>query len=161
MSCTNRYIYPLVRCVWADYFVLPRPFTQLVADNQHAPLGLLLIAILARVSSVLTQHLPVDNTNPTTSTTTPTPVAAAVEPKRKSTADIPGQIEPDRGVAISREDLKSSRKKSPSFSEQRPAAALHPSPPMQTKALEEKPKKKKKSKKSQKGDDFSSLFGSL
>ncbi|KAF4120277.1 hypothetical protein GMORB2_3078 [Geosmithia morbida] len=141
---------------WLTQRIIPRvyiPFTQLAADNQHAPLGLLLFTLLARVGSVLSQHVPADDDVPTAS------AVAVPKPKRdQATTNI--SAETDRGIVISRGDLP------PPVNVTQPTSApAHSGKQKRTKtappSLPTKPRNKSKSKKSQKGDDFSSLFGSL
>ncbi|KAL7918332.1 hypothetical protein ACQKWADRAFT_304363 [Trichoderma austrokoningii] len=132
------------RAIWLNKHLIPRAylaFSQLAADNQHAPLGLLLLAILARVHAALAIDSPVPKAQP--------------QPKANHLANQ------DKGVAISRQELplststeriKLSTTQDISEPSHQQAVAAKPS-----KKLKETSKKKKKGK----GDALSSLFGSL
>ncbi|KAM5353777.1 hypothetical protein ACJ41O_000427 [Fusarium nematophilum] len=165
------------RARWMARHVVPRAyvaFTQLAADNQHAPLGLLLLSILAHINRLLSDLVPADP-----KPDHPPLLASAVErascgadaPSAQDTpaaADTPA----DMGVAISRDEILLPEK---SATPQLPAARGSSSHDVKTKerkhknstrvpvkslakeTILDKPKKKKK-----KGvDAFSSLFGSL
>ncbi|KAL6885348.1 hypothetical protein HDV57DRAFT_423645 [Trichoderma longibrachiatum] len=171
---------PPPRAIWLSKHFIPRAyiaFSQLAADNQHAPLGLLLLAILSRVHAVVTQLLDRANTTSSTaSTTTKQPSLSRHRP-----VDASNQ---DKGVAISRDVLPPPTKPTerlqalpppattitsghPSLDEPRGGDA-NPEGVTTTQLSKTKPKeapskedKKKKKKKKGKGDELSSLFGSL
>ncbi|RFU75263.1 hypothetical protein TARUN_6980 [Trichoderma arundinaceum] len=151
---------PPPRAVWLKKHFLPRAyiaFTQLAADNQHAPLGLLLLTILARVHTTLSNLLAdnIDSANP----------AKALSSKRSNDA-----LNQDKGIAIARQDLTPANKITTPPPTERPQLskpdrdAVKP-PKAKTKdtpssSLTTSLKEKKKKKKG-KGDELSSLFGSL
>ncbi|KAK5997415.1 hypothetical protein PT974_02771 [Cladobotryum mycophilum] len=86
---------------WLDAHVVPRAyvaFTQLAADNQYAPLGLLLLTILARIHAVLTELLP-DNPATLPLLSKPQALAAKAESSNEATSVL------DRGVTVSREEV--------------------------------------------------------
>ncbi|KAL7805393.1 hypothetical protein V8C44DRAFT_340930 [Trichoderma aethiopicum] len=173
---------PPPRAIWLSRHFIPRAyiaFSQLAADNQHAPLGLLLLAILSRVHAVVTQLLDRANTTSSTaSTTTKQPSLSRHRP-----VDASNQ---DKGVAISRDVLPpptqpTERLQSlppttttttttsgrPSLddphSEDASPEGVTTTPLSKTKPKEapSKEDKKRKKKKKGKGDELSSLFGSL
>jgi Zn-finger nucleic acid-binding protein len=155
-----------------------RSFSQLAADNQYAPLGLALVTVLARLHAILLDILP-----------TPPPVPATsddlqhgrenseldnhqhlapteTEKKPISTRNVGAGTTPvDRGVVVTRSSLSST-------STSAAASNLKSMPSKRKLAVEsrsddslkrdgEGEKKKKKKKIRDKGDDLSSLFGSL
>ncbi|KAL6800510.1 hypothetical protein J3E68DRAFT_398426 [Trichoderma sp. SZMC 28012] len=144
---------PPPRAVWLNKHFIPRAyiaFSQLAADNQHAPLGLLLLAILARTHAALTQLLD-QPTIPLPSSTTRA-----------------NDVNQDKGIAIARqkqppptERLKTQSTIQPPSDEQQGEKldrdAIKPS----KSKSKELPSKEKKKKKKGKGDALSSLFGSL
>lgn len=138
-------------------------FTQLAADNQHAPLGLMLLAALARINSLLSCLAPSDHTSDSATTS-----ATAIPPDTASSSARPGE-EVDLGVAVSRDEVaipKPSKQES-----DRGAAKESSSKGAKAKKLaksmrdvvEDTPgDRKEKKRKKKKGDDaLSSLFGSL
>ncbi|KAL7912312.1 hypothetical protein GGI35DRAFT_444951 [Trichoderma velutinum] len=145
--------FPPPRAVWLSKHFISRAyiaFSQLAADNQHAPLGLLLLAILARTNTAITQLLD-QPTLPTPSSTT-----------------LPKEANQDKGVAIARqkqppptERLKTQTTIQPLTDEPQgdklDRDAIKPS----KSKSKEVPSKDKKKKKKGKGDALSSLFGSL
>ncbi|KAL7945728.1 hypothetical protein V8C42DRAFT_43395 [Trichoderma barbatum] len=149
---------PPPRAVWLSKHLVPRAyiaFSQLAADNQHAPLGLLLVAILSRTHAVLAQLL----SHPTTTSTTPI----------TSSNTRSNDSNQDKGVAISRQEQPppTERLKSqpaihrPSDECQRNKLDPDAIKSSNLKSKEEPTKEKKKKKKKGKGDALSSLFGSL
>ncbi|KAL6825878.1 hypothetical protein J3E69DRAFT_366446 [Trichoderma sp. SZMC 28015] len=146
---------PPPRAIWLNKHFIPRAyiaFSQLAADNQHAPLGLLLLAILARTHTALTQLLDQPIIPPPSSSTTRA-----------------HDVNQDKGVAIARqkqppptERLKTQPTIQPPSDEQRGEKldrdAIKPS---KSKSSKEVSSKEKKKKKKAKGDALSSLFGSL
>ncbi|KAL7894179.1 hypothetical protein HDV63DRAFT_271261 [Trichoderma sp. SZMC 28014] len=148
------------RAVWLHKHLIPRAyvaFSQLAADNQHAPLGLLLLAILARIHTALSPLSSIDNSVP------------KPQPKANRTNDLTNQ---DKGVAIARELPLS--KNSPSTTQhlsdsndQQQGSKIDREAikPPKSKLKEASPSssisKDKKKKKKSKGDALSSLFGSL
>ncbi|KAF4444087.1 ribonuclease mrp subunit rmp1 [Fusarium acutatum] len=112
----KRDVHPaLARAKWMMRHVVPGAFvtfSQLAADNQHAPLGLLLLSVLARTNTILSQLVPDQDHNPPVSTSTkPMPS----EPSKHKTSDLGTDGAPnagvDMGVAISRDELLSTQKK--------------------------------------------------
>ncbi|WAO91016.1 Hypothetical protein NCS54_00846600 [Fusarium falciforme] len=168
----------LARAKWMIRHVVPRTyiaFSQLAADNQHAPLGLLLLSILARINRILSDLVPADqNTIPEASTsakpTTTGPVLSSnfqtLTPAETDSPDI------DMGVTISRNKVLPIRKTTTSQPETKLDAHLTepPSKERKLKSLTKDTKKssskdpakdKPKKKKKKGGDALSSLFGSL
>ncbi|OAA54444.1 hypothetical protein ISF_08372 [Cordyceps fumosorosea ARSEF 2679] len=154
-------------------------FSQLIADNQHATLGLLLLSVLASLSSILTSISPPPPPPPqeapdyTTHTTgsaddSSTPCLRAAAGQKKN-------IDADRGVAVSRESVParaaaSSSSKQPSKTSSLDTYAVAPTNRgKKCRALgggsdgadAEPNKKKTKKSKKKAGDELSSLFGSL
>jgi ribonuclease MRP protein subunit RMP1 len=150
-------------------------FTQLAADNQHAPLGLMLLAVLAHIRRLVSDLVPSDHpssnadssvagtVNPTTPASRP-----ILTPSSLETADPDQDV--DMGVAISRNDL--ALPKAPSKQSDRLATVE--TLPKDTKARKSakssskdvtkdtsKESKERKKKKKKTGDAFSSLFSSL
>ncbi|KAM3507197.1 hypothetical protein MY11210_007233 [Beauveria gryllotalpidicola] len=144
-------------------------FSQLIADNQHAILGLLLMSSLASVHSILNSispppqepdprpsavNSPLSNTHPTDSTS-----------KHKQ-SQLGHDFNTDRGVAISRDRVtgvvsKPPKPSKPPRSEDAAAKDKHKNPVVPSiKKSDDRPNKKKVKKKG-KGDELSSLFGSL
>ncbi|RTE70013.1 hypothetical protein BHE90_015593 [Fusarium euwallaceae] len=168
----------LVRARWMIRHVVPRTyiaFTQLAADNQHAPLGLLLLSILARINRILSDLVPADeNTIPATSASTkPTPTGSMLPSNTQtSTPAETDSLDIDMGVAISRNEVLPIRKTITSQLEPKADSRLTEPPSKERKlksltkdikkssskdSAKDKPKKKKKKG----GDALSSLFGSL
>ncbi|PTB48175.1 hypothetical protein M431DRAFT_100537 [Trichoderma harzianum CBS 226.95] len=144
---------PPPRAVWLNKHFISRAyiaFSQLAADNQHAPLGLLLLAILARIHAALTQLLDQPIIPPPSSTTRANDVnqdkgvaiARQKQPppteRLKTQAAIQPPSDERQGEKLDRDSIKSSKSKSKEISS-----------------------KEKKKKKKAKGDALSSLFGSL
>ncbi|KAL6864336.1 hypothetical protein J3F83DRAFT_743436 [Trichoderma novae-zelandiae] len=168
---------PPPRAIWLGKHFVPRAyiaFSQLAADNQHAPLGLLLLAILSRVHAVLAQLL--DHSASTSTTPLTKPVASS----SNRSIDATNQ---DKGIAISRQEhplptqpterLRMLQATSTRPSSDEPlsrdfdpdSADIKPSDPKSkdeaaAAAASTRADKKKKKKKG-KGDELSSLFGSL
>ncbi|UKZ96669.1 uncharacterized protein TrAFT101_011447 [Trichoderma asperellum] len=160
------------RAIWLNKHFIPRAyvaFSQLAADNQHAPLGLLLIAILSRIHTALSPLLSVDN-----------PITKP-QPKTIRSNDL--LTNQDKGVAIARQELSLAKTTTPSTSTERLKSSITQSIPDSNEQLQQiskpdretvKPAKSKlieassssiskdkKKKKKGKGDALSSLFGSL
>ncbi|KKP00411.1 hypothetical protein THAR02_07480 [Trichoderma harzianum] len=145
---------PPPRAIWLNKHFIPRAyiaFSQLAADNQHAPLGLLLLAILARTHTAITQLLD-----------------QPIIPLQPSTTR-PNDVNQDKGVAVARqkqppptERLKtqSTTNQPPSDEQQGEKLDRDAIKPSKSKS-KEIPSKEKKKKKKAKGDALSSLFGSL
>ncbi|PON21698.1 hypothetical protein TGAM01_v209436 [Trichoderma gamsii] len=130
-----------------------RAFSQLAADNQHAPLGLLLLAILARIHTALS---PLSNDS-----SIPNP-----QPKTNRANDLANQ---DKGVAIARQELPSatSTERMLSSEQQQQGSPIDreatkpPKSKLKASPSSSSISKDKKKKKKGKGDALSSLFGSL
>ncbi|PNP41496.1 hypothetical protein TGAMA5MH_06597 [Trichoderma gamsii] len=145
------------RAIWLNKHFIPRAyvaFSQLAADNQHAPLGLLLLAILARIHTALS---PLSNDS-----SIPNP-----QPKTNRANDLANQ---DKGVAIARQELPSATSAERMFSSEqqqqgspidreatKPPKSKLKASPSSSSSISKDTKKKKKGK----GDALSSLFGSL
>ncbi|KAM0543572.1 hypothetical protein ACHAPJ_012238 [Fusarium lateritium] len=168
----------LARANWMKRHVVPRAFvtfSQLAADNQHAPLGLLLLSVLARINTLLSHLVPAEYSHETS-----TPAIAKLESSR---ADLPSAPQTsatvaeasssgvDMGVAISRDELVSSRNtkmksipkseirlQEPTSKERKPKV-LHTD--IHKSSLKDDTKDRPKKKKKKGGDALSSLFGSL
>ncbi|KAF5530673.1 ribonuclease mrp subunit rmp1 [Fusarium mexicanum] len=170
----KRHVHPtLVRAKWMMRHVVPGAFvtfSQLAADNQYAPLGLLLLSVLARTNTILSQLVPDHDHNPPISTSTkPMPS----EPSKHKTSDLgtddASNAGVDMGVAISRDELLSTQKKSKAGSKADSRSEDLKLKQCETKTTHtdtkripsksdtiEKPRKKTKN-----SDELSSLFGSL
>ncbi|KAF3076529.1 hypothetical protein CFAM422_000992 [Trichoderma lentiforme] len=144
---------PPPRAIWLNKHFISRAyiaFSQLAADNQHAPLGLLLLAILARTHTALTQLLD----------------QPVIPPPSSNTRS--NDVNQDKGVAIARqkqppptERLKTQfTTQPPSDGQQGEKLDRDAIKPTKSKSKEISSKEKKKKKKA-KGDALSSLFGSL
>ncbi|CZR47099.1 hypothetical protein LB506_007271 [Fusarium annulatum] len=173
----KRDVHPaLARAKWMMRHVVPGAFvtfSQLAADNQHAPLGLLLLSVLARTNTILSQLVPDHDHNPQISTSTKTMPS---EPSKLKTSDSRAEDAPDAGVdmgvAISRDELlstQSTQRKTKTV----PRVDSH-SKDLKLKEYETKtthtdtkniPSKSdtidKSRKKTKNSDELSSLFGSL
>ncbi|KAL4725594.1 Ribonuclease MRP protein subunit rmp1 [Fusarium chlamydosporum] len=169
----------LVRAKWMMRHVVPDAFvtfSQLAADNQHAPLGLLLLSVLARTNTLLSHLVPSEHNHES--------LPMTVEKLITSGSDTHGQLnsttqsiaaeapdtETDMGVVISREELLSQKKTAKSIpksdqplkdlkSKERKHKMVHEEVPKRSSKDDAKDKPKKKKKKG--GDALSSLFGSL
>lgn len=88
-----------------------RTFSQLAADNQHAPIGILLIALLARVHSILEAILPpppvVATSTSRNSTASKAVDSTSRAPNLPSTALSATKDTFDRGTVISRTQFPS------------------------------------------------------
>ena len=140
--------------ICASYF---SPFTQLVADNQHAALGLMLVALLARIAALLTEILPADTPAPALSTSIRASSLATDPALRYGET-----VQTDKGVTIERGNAcaipdSSSR----NTTEGRETTSKRKATGTDSTPHEDKIKKRKKVKAVKKGDDFSSLFSSL
>ncbi|KAF5716451.1 ribonuclease mrp subunit rmp1 [Fusarium mundagurra] len=181
----KRDVHPaLVRAKWMMRHVVPgtfiwvanrmfystrSTFSQLAADNQHAPLGLLLLSVLARTNTILSQLVPDHDHNPPISTSTK-PIPS--EPRKHKSSDLKADDGPnagvDMGVAISRDELLSTQKKTKSVPKadsrskdlklkEYEAKTTHTDTKIPSKSdTIDKPRKKTKN-----SDELSSLFGSL
>lgn len=125
-----------------------RPFSQLAADNQYAPLGLVLLAVLARVSSVVSELLPPDQP---LGSVQDSPAVGKISPIFQNST------EGDRGVAISRGDMDLTVPATPTITGLATlrVTAASAGPTHQSK------KKRSKTKTRSKGDELSSLFGTI
>ncbi|KAH7140573.1 hypothetical protein EDB81DRAFT_885299 [Dactylonectria macrodidyma] len=158
---------PVVHAKYMVHHVVPRAFiafTQLAADNQHAPLGLLLLGVLARIKGLLSGLVPSENTSK------PGPMPTNDVKRNLGLPSTRPDEDVDVGVAISRDELipkPSSRE--PSSAVAGEASSKDSKAKKHTKstraAIKETPadsiSKKKKKKKKKVGDALSSLFGSL
>ncbi|KAI8717915.1 hypothetical protein NCS52_00868900 [Fusarium sp. LHS14.1] len=168
----------LARAKWMIRHVVPRTyiaFSQLAADNQHAPLGLLLLSILARINRILSDLVPADqDTIPTASVPTKPTTSGSIlsSNSQTSTPAETGSPDIDMGVTISRNEVLPTRKTTTSQPETKPDAPViePPSKERKLKSLTKDTKKssskdpvkdKSKKKKKKGGDALSSLFGSL
>ncbi|KAM4062226.1 hypothetical protein HRG_009074 [Hirsutella rhossiliensis] len=148
----------VARARWLQSHVVPSAyvtFSQLAADNQHAPLGLLLLAVLARTHAVLAHLLPFD-----------TPPALSLSAPTQPSMLAPSAAEPsaaDHGVVVSRRELLQPEKPATSRPLHEDPVAVNTtkqSHDAKTVKGQAKSKAKKRSKiKDQ--DALSSLFSSL
>ncbi|EWY91701.1 hypothetical protein FOYG_08713 [Fusarium oxysporum NRRL 32931] len=170
----KRDVYPaLARAKWIMRHVVPGAFvtfSQLAADNQHAPLGLLLLSVLARTNTLLSQLVPDHDHNPPISTSTePMPS----ELSKHQTSDLKTDDAPnagvDMGVAISRDELLSTQKKTKPVPKADSRSKDLKLKEYETKTTHTDTKKissksdtmDKPKKKTKNSDELSSLFGSL
>ncbi|CAH0043974.1 unnamed protein product [Clonostachys solani] len=133
---------------WLQSHALPRSyksFSQLAADNQHAPLGLLLLTVLARVHALLTYILPAEEQ---------APALISIQQALPRVAPEYGS-KVDKGIAVARDSRENTRAASLTASSKSSGKPGRPKP-----ATAEEKKSSKKSKKKKK-DELSSLFGSL
>jgi hypothetical protein len=148
-------------------------FSQLAADNQHAPLGLLLLSVLARTNTILSQLVPDHGHNPSISSSAKPMPSEPSKHKASDLRDFRADDAPnagvDMGVAISREELISTQKKTkpvPTADSRSKDLKLKEhatkTTHIDTKKIPsksdtiDKPRKKTKN-----SDELSSLFGSL
>lgn len=133
-------------------------FTQLAADNQFAPLGLLLVGALARFNSAISPLLPA-----------PDPPAVADrsrEVRNKLSVPEPAPAM-DLGESISRHDFSMSAVPQSKAKKLVPPECESATPVLEPAELAskirdtDKVKKKKKKKKAAAGTDLSDIFGSL
>ncbi|KFA65469.1 hypothetical protein S40285_00454 [Stachybotrys chlorohalonatus IBT 40285] len=136
------------RAGWIGSHAVPRCY--LTADNQHASLGLLLLAVLARLSAILSTILPEATTRP--STAAPSSNAPSAQEQDQAAS---GGLDRDRGTVVSRQHLAVQHAEL-AQDRSRPKPPSPAPPPSKT----SKPNKKRK-KRSNKDDELSSLFGSL
>ncbi|EGX91630.1 hypothetical protein CCM_05788 [Cordyceps militaris CM01] len=142
-------------------------FSQLVADNQHATLGLLLLSALASMNSILTSISPLLQGPITLASATYDPVPDMQPPDSTPKQRQPQQgrnFNNDKGVAISRDHIpgpvpKPSKSSNPTPREDTTPKSGRKRSMDSMEKLVGKPKKKKPKKKDK--DELSSLFGSL
>ncbi|UNI16278.1 RNase MRP subunit [Purpureocillium takamizusanense] len=160
-----------LRAGWMRAHIVPRAyvsFSQLAADNQHAPLGLLLLAVLSRVDTVLATLVPSDDSAAL--------LAPEVNLPRASVTvahSMPMETEappPDLGVPVSRQVIPHPVEKHDKHAYERSPSESNKKRPRDTTADvaatgasgERRESKKKSRKKGKDGSDaFASLFGSL
>ncbi|KAK7429528.1 Ribonuclease MRP protein subunit rmp1 [Neonectria magnoliae] len=152
---------------WMTRHVVSRAyiaFTQLAADNQHAPLGLMLLAVLARINHLLSDLVPLGhNPNSVSAPDVPINLTSRPNPAVSSLARPDGDI--DMGVAVSRDELALPR--TSSRDPDRPGTRAPSSKELKTEKLAKavttttKDAVKDKKKKKKGGDALSSIFGSL
>ncbi|EJP64828.1 uncharacterized protein BBA_06397 [Beauveria bassiana ARSEF 2860] len=145
-------------------------FSQLIADNQHATLGLLLMSALASVNSTLTSISPPPQEPALrpSAASSPLPDTHPTDSKSKhKQSQLGHDSNIDRGVAVSRDRItgvvsKSSKPFKPPPNEDAAAKDKHRNPVVPSiKQSDDRPNKKKAKKKKGKGDELSNLFGSL
>ncbi|KAF4950348.1 hypothetical protein FSARC_13234 [Fusarium sarcochroum] len=178
----------LARAKWMKRHVVPRAFvtnrmvhssrstfSQLAADNQHAPLGLLLLSILARVSTLLSHLIPADYDHEPSASVIAKPASSRTDlssaPQASATATEASSPGVDMGVAVSRDELVSSRKTKvkpiqkldvrlkETTSKERKPKVIHSD--NHKSSLKDDTKDRPRKKKRKGGDALSSLFGSL
>jgi ribonuclease MRP protein subunit RMP1 len=140
----------LSRVRWMKNHVIARcyvAFTQLAADNQHAPLGLLLLAVLAQINTVALDLLP-DSEPSQEREPKNALLTSSAAPQAKAEKH---SVAVDRGTVVSRDDISATRPQKPTQALTRLA-----SPPQKVEKLKSKKKSTKK-----RGDEFASLFGNL
>ncbi|OAA37485.1 hypothetical protein NOR_07184 [Metarhizium rileyi] len=144
---------------WLDTHALPRAFhrfSQLAADNQHAPLGLFLLAVLGQIHGVLPGLLPRNAADAK---------ASAQKPPNPPLPNYPSVADAqhtDKGVAIPRETtvLVGDDAVTPQ-SKKRNRDDAKPDAKGTAQNGSGKDKKRAKKKKKRTDDELSSLFGSL
>ncbi|KAI6767870.1 hypothetical protein HG530_005879 [Fusarium avenaceum] len=162
----------LVRAKWMMRHVVPGAFvafSQLAADNQHAPLGLLLLSILARVNTIISHLVPTGHNHEPSASAITKPILTDSKTSIPSDSAVQEAPSPtiDMGVAISRDELLLSRKTVPEsdtrLKDQKPkerkSKIVHTETHTHSSRGDAKDRPKKKKKKG--GDALSSLFGSL
>ncbi|KAK8927571.1 hypothetical protein H634G_05171 [Metarhizium anisopliae BRIP 53293] len=159
-SSRNRTDQAVVRASWLNTHALPRAFlafSQLAADNQHAPLGLFLLTVLSQVHGFLPAMLP-QNAG---AAKAKLPTQKSPNPPSPNHRSVIGTEHIDRGVVVSREtivqagdDAVDSQSKKRSRDEIKSHARGTSN---KDREKDKKPKKKKKKA----GDELSSLFDSL
>lgn len=141
----------------------PSAFTQLEADNQHAPLGLMLLAVLAHISTLVSNL----SSSDTLSTSEPTPIPIPIKSIIVSPAGVSG---PDMGVAVSRNNITPTTATPPtnritptsrSRTSKSDDGLLHDVEKLDRDLSMDAHKVVKRKKKKRGGDELSSLFGSL
>ncbi|QPG95745.1 hypothetical protein C2857_001903 [Epichloe festucae Fl1] len=157
------------RVAWLKSHILPQAFvafSQLTADNQHAPLGLFLLALLGQVHDSFTKWLPQHGL-------LAQPEHISQIPRQGQTCRNPATSDAetiDKGVIISRETIRGieihAHKAAPSPTNQCFETSISIVTPTAKDTGEDDEgqvdKKKKKKKKKKRGEDaLSSLFGSL
>ncbi|KAI6779201.1 uncharacterized protein J7T54_000347 [Emericellopsis cladophorae] len=144
----------LPRIVWMKEQVIPKtylPLTQCAADNQHAPLGLLLVTILARINAAVAAALP-------TTEEDLRPIAGHAPEQPPSQPAMAGAQE--KGELISRDALDLHGKTTFRQMSKATSSGFNKVQKM-TKAREEPRAQLVKKKKKAKGDDFASMFDSI
>ncbi|CEJ87633.1 hypothetical protein VHEMI04470 [[Torrubiella] hemipterigena] len=141
------------------HVVIPQSYpaiTQLAADNQHAALGIALMAAIAGVHSALVGLLPEEET--AGADTTKQKINTEMRPAESSN-------DGDKGVTISRSQFTTAHEVAPDRKRKATStlvAAEDKTASTQAIGSKEKDKSSRKKKKPKKGGDaFSSLFGSL
>ncbi|KAM0352387.1 hypothetical protein ACHAPU_002054 [Fusarium lateritium] len=166
----------LGRAKWMMRHVVPRAFvafSQLTTDNQYAPLGLLLLSVLARINTVLSHLVPIDHNHEHSTSAVTKQTFSDVKrptPPHSITPEAPSSGL-DMGVAISRDELllpqkittksvpeSGTRLKDSKHKERKPKV-MHTDTKSHAPKVDAKDRPKKKKKKG--GDALSSLFGSL
>lgn len=150
--------------------ILLSQVTQLAADNQHAALGLLLLALLAHVNTTLSPLLPPSGAETELAAARPKVTGAYTENKKATQG--PSEPEADRGTTVERTSLSSKpntkrsepvlaasqEKTSETQKKKKKRSISEATPATEEPAIEEKKVKKKKKKK---GDAFSDMFGAF
>ncbi|GJN78081.1 hypothetical protein PLIIFM63780_001574 [Purpureocillium lilacinum] len=171
-SSLSRWQAVRLRAGWMRTHVVPRAyisFSQLAADNQHAPLGLLLLAVLGRVDTVLATLAPSDDAK-----TLPPPAVQSSRANVTTARPMPAETEteappPDLGVAVSRQDVprpvkreKRAEESAPSdHTKKRSRDVKSEAAGSDTAGKQRQSNKKNKKKSKDGGDAFANLFGSL
>lgn len=136
--------------------VIPKtylPLTQCAADNQHAPLGLLLVTILARINAAVAAALPTTEKEDLRPTAGYAPEQPPSQPAKAGA--------PEKGELISRDALDLHGKTTLRETSKATSSGVNKVQKM-TKAREEpRAQLVKKKKKKAKGDDFASMFDSI
>lgn len=132
-----------------------RKFTQLAADNQFAPLGLVLLAVLAQVHAALQGYLPNDEHPP--------PKATVIKQLPSQNTDAYDSVL-DKGTAVTRDKLTThALPTKPLVTGGSSPGADMEEAPLGVQKTKQKDKVRKTSKKGgkKKSDALSTLFGAL
>ncbi|EOO02848.1 hypothetical protein UCRPA7_1629 [Phaeoacremonium minimum UCRPA7] len=157
------------RAQWLHEHAAPRTFmafTQLAADNQYAPLGLVLLGVLAQIEAAMSPLVPTEVVAATVQSPLDAELSTQCTPSAISDVGASQGEAHDFGVAISRDEvLDSSQASVPSEKSEGMTAKSKSKGLQETAPLDPKdagrPKKDKKKKKKRKGDEFDDLFSSL
>lgn len=144
----------------------PRAFTQLAADNQYAPLGLVLLGVLAQIEAGISPMLPAEDITAAVQPPNEPELSMHDTPSVVPDTDISNAESRDFGVAISREEVLGSGQGSVLAEKEQETLWISKSKRCRDEVSHDKkekvkPKKDKKKKKKRNGDEFDDLFSSL
>ncbi|KAG8421943.1 RNase MRP subunit [Metarhizium acridum] len=159
-SSRNRTDHAVVRASWLNTHVLPSAFlafSQLTADNQHAPLGLFLLTVLSQVHGFLSGMLP-QNAAPAKAKL---PMQKSPNPPSPNHPSVIGTEHTDRGVVVSRETIIQTGDDAVDLQSKKRSRDEIKSHARATSNMDREKDKKPRKKKKKAGDELSSLFDSL